>query len=282
MTFKITISNTLAVAAFAAIAVAKKHTTTPCTATPSPTCTNTICDEYINSCGQTYGGCYPSCSGFTSPTFTDPGCPTITSSSSTLSASASCQLTVCADHVNECGLMYGGCYPACSGYPTPSFSVPPCPTTSSSSDPIPTASCTLTMCADYINECGMMYGGCYPACSGYPTPTYVPPPCSTTSSTKTKKHCTKTKCVDYVNDCGQTYGKRPITPFLAWMPAADLGPFHRQEDASLPAVATRHLPSPIPAARPQPVRQRRASLLDAIMYARTSSTTAATRGGTGH
>lgn len=62
---------------------------------------------------------------------------------------------------------------------------------------------------DYIDDCGQMYGGCYPACSGYPTPSFTKPPCSatTTSKTKTKKPCHKTQCLDHVNDCGQTYGR---------------------------------------------------------------------------
>lgn len=106
--------TTLALAALTALATAKKHpTATPCTtaAPSSTTCETTLCADYINSCGQMYGGCYPACSGFTTPSFTDPGCPpTITSSSSsTLSASASCSLTVCADYINDCGQWYGEC-----------------------------------------------------------------------------------------------------------------------------------------------------------------------------
>jgi hypothetical protein len=33
----------------------------------------TICADYVNKCGKTYGGCFPSTRPF--PTFTDPGCP---------------------------------------------------------------------------------------------------------------------------------------------------------------------------------------------------------------
>ncbi|KAF3909929.1 hypothetical protein ABW20_dc0100178 [Dactylellina cionopaga] len=42
-----------------------------------------------------------------------------------------------------------------------------------------TESCTLILCADAVNECGLWYGGCYPACPGLPTPTFIPPPCPT-------------------------------------------------------------------------------------------------------
>ncbi|KAK6353999.1 hypothetical protein TWF730_008419 [Orbilia blumenaviensis] len=115
----------------------------------------------------------------------------------------SCSITLCADYVNSCGMGYGGCYPACPGLPTPTFTPPPCPTTRPT-----TTSCDITICADYINSCGMGYGGCYPACPGLPTPTFTPPPCPTTTKptkTTTKKPC-QTICVDAVNECGIRYG----------------------------------------------------------------------------
>ncbi|KAK6510599.1 hypothetical protein TWF506_009702 [Arthrobotrys conoides] len=72
-----------------------------------------------------------------------------------------------------------------------------------------TTSCTLTICADYINSCGLGYGGCYAACPGIPTPTFTPPPCPTTTKkptkTTSKKPC-QTICVDAVNECGIKYG----------------------------------------------------------------------------
>jgi hypothetical protein len=40
------------------------------------------------------------------------------------------------------------------------------------------SSCTLTECQSYINTCGKGYGGCYPICGGYPTPTFTNPGCS--------------------------------------------------------------------------------------------------------
>jgi hypothetical protein len=36
----------------------------------------------------------------------------------------------------------------------------------------------LTECQSYINTCGKGYGGCYPICGGYPTPTFTNPGCS--------------------------------------------------------------------------------------------------------
>ncbi|KAF9732302.1 hypothetical protein PMIN06_011446 [Paraphaeosphaeria minitans] len=95
---------------------------------PKPTCTQSICADYINSCGRWYGGCYAACPGYTAPTFTDPGCPT-TSRAVSVRTSTSCAITICADYINSCGLMYGGCFPACPGYTTPSFSDPGCPYT---------------------------------------------------------------------------------------------------------------------------------------------------------
>jgi hypothetical protein len=66
---------TLAMAALASFASANPLTTPPSYLSPYPTpCSSTLCVDNINSCGQTYGGCYPACSGYPTPTFTDPGC----------------------------------------------------------------------------------------------------------------------------------------------------------------------------------------------------------------
>jgi hypothetical protein len=170
----------------------------------SSACSARVCADYVNSCGQTYGGCYPACDGFTTPSFTDPGCPSTTKSPSTTAPPpepTSCFLTLCVDNVNTCGQMYGACFPACGNYTTPSFADPGCPSTTSTSTtsctagmvtspskPSTTAStpssstCTQTACADYINSCGMMYGGCFPYCEGSTFPTFSPPPCPTSSS----------------------------------------------------------------------------------------------------
>ena len=47
-----------------------------------------------------------------------------------------CTSILCADYINACSIPYGGCYPACSGFTAPTFSVPPCLSTTSSSSSI--------------------------------------------------------------------------------------------------------------------------------------------------
>ncbi|EWC44266.1 hypothetical protein DRE_01092 [Drechslerella stenobrocha 248] len=105
---------------------------------------------------------------------------------------ASCTITICADYINSCGLMYGGCYPACKGLPTPTFVPPPCPTTTTTTTratavATTTSACQI-ICVDAVNECGIKYGGCY--CSNLPFP-YPKPPCPT-STTTTKVSATAT------------------------------------------------------------------------------------------
>ena len=141
------------------------------------------------------------------------GFPRASNSSSTTTRPVSSEPcpTICADYINECGAMYGGCFPdpKCTGGTAwPTFTPPPCTTTTStSSEPCP------TICADYINECGAMYGGCFPdpKCTGGTAwPTFTPPPCTNTTTTTTRsgtstKPC-RTICADYVNPCGYRYG----------------------------------------------------------------------------
>lgn len=200
---------------------------------PSPSacnsCTTSICADYINSCGQTYGGCFPACEPYTTPSFQDPGCPTttshhkittstgkhhITTTPTTTGKPTTCTSTICEDHFNDCGQTYGGCYEACSGYTKPVFTDPGCPTTTSK--PITTskptskpATCTETICVDTVNSCGQTYGGCYPICSGYTKPLFIDPGCPTTTQPPTStptSTCTESICVDSINSCGQTYG----------------------------------------------------------------------------
>lgn len=183
----------------------------------SSPCSLTVCADYINSCNQTYGGCYEMCDGFTTPSFTDPGCPSTTDSPSNTtppSETTSCFLTLCVDNMNSCSQMYGGCFPACGNYTTPSFADPGCPSTTqtsttsctssivkSPSTPTTTSctagmvtsttsttsstSCTQTVCADYINSCGLMYGECFPYCEGYTIPSFSVPDCPTSYSPST-------------------------------------------------------------------------------------------------
>ncbi|KAK7180419.1 hypothetical protein DPSP01_001806 [Paraphaeosphaeria sporulosa] len=118
------VSASIAAAASPTNTVAPLFAITP--TPPSPTCTLSICADYINSCGRWYGGCYAACPGYTTPSFTDPGCPT--TSRAVSATPTTCTTTLCADYINNCGLMYGGCFPACSGYTIPSFADPGCPT----------------------------------------------------------------------------------------------------------------------------------------------------------
>ncbi|RMY56149.1 hypothetical protein D0865_03797 [Hortaea werneckii] len=67
---------------------------------------------------------------------------------------SSCPSTVCAAYINTCSQMYGGCYAACSGFATPTFSPPPCITQPRQEHRFAgtsTSSCESTVCADYIN-----------------------------------------------------------------------------------------------------------------------------------
>ncbi|KAI5815787.1 hypothetical protein BZA77DRAFT_315105 [Pyronema omphalodes] len=96
-----------------------------------------------------------------------------------------CQ-TICADFLNECGYMYGGCFPdpRCTGGTAwPTFTPPPCPTTTSK----PTPTCTVSLCIDNIDECGQMWGGCTlaPQCGGPKSPSFTRPSCSLTTKTPT-------------------------------------------------------------------------------------------------
>jgi len=149
------------------------------TTTSTPTCDTRLCVDNVDPCGQWYGGCFlaPECGG-TWPTFTAPPCSlTITPTpTETVYPTTTCNISVCADYINECGKMYGGCFlaPECGGT-WPTFTPPPC-----STSPTPDPTCTSSICADYINECGKMYGGCFlaPKCGGT-WPTFTPPPCPT-------------------------------------------------------------------------------------------------------
>ncbi|KAK4132403.1 hypothetical protein BT67DRAFT_88680 [Trichocladium antarcticum] len=142
----------------------------------------TICWDGINECGQMYGGCYKDCKPW--PTFTPPPC-TQTSSVTTVSTStSSCTNTVsvCWDGINECGQMYGGCFPDCQPWPT--FTPPPCSSSATiTSVPTggPSSSCDgsgKSVCWDGMNDCGVPYGGCFPDCK--PWPTFTAPPCTKT------------------------------------------------------------------------------------------------------
>ncbi|KAG6014113.1 hypothetical protein E4U54_005808 [Claviceps lovelessii] len=93
----------------------------------------------------------------------------------------------CISFINECGVHYSGCYKPCKERPP---IPPPCsPITTpvqlpTGGLPTPTSkdNCsTRTVCVDYVNECGMWYGGCIPDCK--PWKSFAKPPCPTTTST---------------------------------------------------------------------------------------------------
>ena len=188
--------------------------------TTEPTARPTLCVDYIDKCGQWYGGCFASTSPF--PTFTKPSCSLETTKppvTTTVTPAPTPTRTVCVDYINKCGQTYGGCFPSTSPFPT--FTGPSCSleTTTPTVTTIITRSSTTTahtatptICVDYINKCGQTYGGCFPSTS--PFPTFTAPSCSldtVTTSTITPKPTTvtgavPTVCVDSVNSCGRTYG----------------------------------------------------------------------------
>ncbi|RMY48645.1 hypothetical protein D0865_07962 [Hortaea werneckii] len=124
---------------------------------------------------------------------------------------SSCPSTVCAAYINTCSQIYGGCYAACSGFATPTFSPPPCITQPRQEHRFAgtsTSSCESTVCADYINSCGIRYGGCYAACSGFTKPSFTPPPCPTTTQTFTPTVTLTTKVATRTSSLQRRYWHR--------------------------------------------------------------------------
>ncbi|RMZ11876.1 hypothetical protein D0860_03163 [Hortaea werneckii] len=123
---------------------------------------------------------------------------------------SSCPSTVCAAYINTCSQMYGGCYAACSGFATPTFSPPPCVTQPRQEHRFAgtSISCGSTVCADYINSCGLRYGGCYAACSGFTKPSFTPPPCPTTTQTFTPTVTLTTKVATRTSSLQRRYWHR--------------------------------------------------------------------------
>ncbi|KAK8017734.1 hypothetical protein PG993_014060 [Apiospora rasikravindrae] len=201
--------STTALALFASTAAAAAVVSSSSSSKPADACsTQTVCADYVNACGQMYGGCFSACTPW--PTFTPPPCtisttavtpsPTITSAPPSVKATSTSTdgglpcggSRLCADHVRTCGttavLTFGGCYPACS--PSPLYTAPPCPTGAPGPGvtPPPAAGkpCNRsTACQDLLRTCGtstvLTYGGCWPACS--PKPTFSAPPCPTATPT---------------------------------------------------------------------------------------------------
>lgn len=148
----------------------------------------------------------------------DPACgaPTTTQIVTSIVPVETTVPTLCVDYVNECGIMYGGCFASTSGMPWPSFSNPGCPTTVTNSPTITSLPTTTdfittavpTICVDTVNSCGQTYGGCFP--STFPFPTFADPGCPTITTTVQTEipvyTGVPTICEDHVNACGRTYG----------------------------------------------------------------------------
>lgn len=187
--------------------VPTKHTTTTKATT---TAVPPICVDYVNKCGQTYGGCFPSTNPF--PTFSKPSCsletpPPVTTVKPHEPVTTAVP-TICVDTVDLCGNTYGGCFPYTTPYPT--FSKPSC---SLETEAPPLTTAVPTICEDTVDLCGNTYGGCFPSTS--PFPTFTGPYCSletktpSTTTVKPREPITTavpTICVDTVDLCGNTYG----------------------------------------------------------------------------
>ncbi|WDK14265.1 hypothetical protein CGRA01v4_05546 [Colletotrichum graminicola] len=126
-----------------------------------------------------------------------------------------CPQTICIDGINtQCSTRWGGCYDRCKPdtrptmppcNPTP-YAIPPIwplpglqlpfpsrksmsrgppsitkPPSTPTAKPTPGDSCsTRTICRDFIDDCGHMYGGCHSDCQ--PWPTFSKPPCTPSAS----------------------------------------------------------------------------------------------------
>lgn len=165
----------------------------PATSTSSSSsttkCNNSICEDHINSCGMTYGGCYlaGTCGGPV-PSFTAPPCVSPTPTSTCITGptivtmiTSTCTYTRCEDHINSCGMTYGGCFldPLCGGT-RPTFTTPPCPVT------MPPSGCPFTECGYVSNPCGPSIRTCFlaGACGGT-TPGPRTSTCAPSQSTST-------------------------------------------------------------------------------------------------
>ncbi|KEZ44513.1 hypothetical protein SAPIO_CDS3531 [Scedosporium apiospermum] len=205
----------------------KTHAVKP---TKRPECSDggehIICVDKVNECMMKYGGCYDYCATPT-PSFITPVCPTSTKKTTivkptrtrrtktkpTPTSSQSyppgmeeqCErngsLILCADGIDECGNGWGTCFDVCAtptlSRPTTPCSITPEPTVASP-EPISESCSDITLCIDYVNECGMWYGGCHDICS---TPSYAKPPCPSTMTVTTFETATPTGV-----DPGYEYG----------------------------------------------------------------------------
>ncbi|KAK4128670.1 hypothetical protein N657DRAFT_639159 [Parathielavia appendiculata] len=150
-----------------------------------------ICVDAVNPCGIKYGGCYDVCDVSAKPVA--PPCPSSTTKKSTPTSTKKPTPTI-----TKATSTTKKPSPSSTKKPTPTTTKKP-PVTSTVKPPVTsikksttlttstkrpssttTSACTATapwLCWDGINECGMMYGGCFPDCK--PWPTFAPPPCPT-------------------------------------------------------------------------------------------------------
>ncbi|KAF3132931.1 hypothetical protein TWF703_007069 [Orbilia oligospora] len=111
----------------------------------------------------------------------------------------------CIDFPNTvCGGTWQTCIPSCTGDSIPTFTPPPCMTTTS------TTSCPL-LCVDNFstNSCGIAGGTCFPHCPGQPITIPPLPPCPSTTTTAPRTTTSKcpTVCLDFMtNSCGGLWG----------------------------------------------------------------------------
>ncbi|RPA82869.1 hypothetical protein BJ508DRAFT_413800 [Ascobolus immersus RN42] len=138
-----------------------------------------------------YAQCIPATTTTTfTPTSSGPttgGGPTITPIPSITPTPTGCPW-LCVDNINECGQMYGGCTTHCPGAPWPTFSKPPCPSTTSTTPITPTPTSVTTTptatptcpveCFEWPGQCpgDQPIRLCQPHCPGDAPPQQPPPP----------------------------------------------------------------------------------------------------------
>ena len=186
------------------------------TPVPTPTECPFLCVDYINECGRWYGGCFENCPGEPWPTFEDPGCPTTTTESvpgvitSDPPGVTPVPLPSPIDEYPPPGVITSD---------PPGITPVPLPSPIEVYPPGTTTTCTDYICADYINSCGIWYGGCYYDCPGSTTPSFTDPGCPSTTTAGYETITTTSEqmfsilpigcgtiCDTRTDACGNTYG----------------------------------------------------------------------------
>ena len=144
-------------------------------ATPGEGCTpRTLCIDGL-TCGVRWGGCYDVCKPERRPTAPRCESSTVQASSTTASVTATATTIVTRTLIPPTTRPFTTTAstrtlipPTTRPFPT---DAPKCP------DDRPGSG--YTVCWDGVNECGMMYGGCFADCK--PWPTFAKPPCRSTT-----------------------------------------------------------------------------------------------------